>query len=100
MGKWTFERWLLILGLVGAITSNAVLAGMNYQKFINQQADLETLKRQNAEMSKTYVSRELYDLDKKYLSQSIDRLSDSLDRLYALEQKTGEPARIQRMFDR
>lgn len=100
MGKWTFERWLLVLGLVGSITANSVLAGMNYQKFIQTQTDLETLKRQNAEDAKTFVRQDLYDLDKKYLSESINRLADSLDRIYALEQQTGEPSRLQRSFDR
>lgn len=101
-GKWTFERWLLMLGLVGAITSNAVLAGMNWQKFINQAADIETLKRANAELSKSYVPREVYDVNQKNSAESMRQLRESIDDLsQAIRGNTGGGRQsYQRMFDK
>lgn len=98
--KWTLERWLLILSLIGTITANGVLAGMNWQKFINQQADIELLKRQNEEMSKVYVPREVYDINQRHLSEAIGDLTETLNQLYSLERRTGEPSHIQRQFDK
>lgn len=82
MGKGTFKDWLAVLAFIGAIIANAVTAGMNWQKFIQQQRDLEALQKfQQETLPATYVPRELYALDRQSLRESIERLASTLDRL-------------------
>lgn len=94
MGKWTLERWITIAVLVFTL-------GTNWQRVVNQQSDIDKLKEFNeTTLSQRYVTREVYDLNQQHLTEAINRLTESLDKLYALERQTGEPARIQRMFDK
>ncbi len=94
MGKWTLERWLTIGVFVFTI-------GANWGRVWSQQEEIDRLKAFNeSTLAATYVRRDVYDINQKNLTDAIDRLTVALDKIYALEQKTGEPAHIQRMFDK
>ncbi len=93
MGKWTLERWLTVGVFVFTL-------GANWGRVWTQQGDIDKLNKQYSELGATYVRKDVYDVNQQHLTEAINRLSESLEKLYALEQKTGEPARIQRMFDR
>lgn len=94
MGKWTLERWITIAVLVFTL-------GTNWQRILGQQADIDKLKQYNEEMlPKHYVSREVYDLNQQHLTEAINKLTESLEKLYTLERQTGEPSRVQRQFDK
>jgi hypothetical protein len=94
MGKWTFDRWMTILGF-------AVAVGVNVQMLTQIKDDVAKLKEFNeTTLSQRFVPREIYDLNQQHLTAAINDLRVTLEKLYALEQRTGEPARIQRMFDK
>lgn len=94
MGKWTLERTVMVACLL-------ITVGMNWQRVWSQSDDIAALKKFNQDtLKQEYVSKEIYDLNQQHLTEAIDRLTVSLEKLYALEQQTGEPARIQRDFAR
>jgi hypothetical protein len=97
MAKWTIERWIAVLAIV--LATGAYVQVLRDTK--ERVGKLETFTEER--LPKDYVPREIYNVERQKLSEAIDRLSKSLDKLYALEQETGEPAyvqRKQRMFDR
>jgi hypothetical protein len=96
MGKWTLERWVTIGLFVFTL-------GTNWQRIANSQSDLDKLKEFNEKtLPKVYVPREIYDVNQQHLTDAINRLTETLDKILETERETGEPARVQgrRMFDK
>lgn len=94
MGKWTLERWLTIGVFIFTL-------GANWGRVWSQQTEIDKLKAFNEEtLALTYVRRDVYDINQKNLTDAIQKLTESLDKIYSLELKTGEPAHVQRMFDK
>lgn len=96
MVKWSIERWLAILGVALAIGANAQIVR-------DTRDDVAKLKAFNEEtLPKDYVPREVYNIERMNLKDSIDNLNGTLNKMLDLEKKSGEPARIPsgRMFDR
>jgi hypothetical protein len=92
MGKWTLERWLTIAAV-------CITVGINWNALTTQQQVVQKLQQFNeTTLPEKYVSREIYDLNQQHLTEAINRLTESLEKLYALEQQTGEPTRIQRQY--
>ena len=94
MGKWTLERWLTIGVFVFTL-------GANWGRVWSQQSEIDKLKAFNeSTLAATYVRRDIYDINQQNLTDAIRKLTESLEKLYVLEQQTGEPARIQRQANR
>ncbi len=94
MGKWTLERWIAVAAIVLSV-------GAYVQVLKETRDSVQKLQQFNEDkLPKEYVPREVYNLDRMHLTDSIDRLNGTLNKLLELEEKTGEPVRIQRQFDR
>lgn len=101
MGKWTLERWMMIGAFVFTL-------GTNWGRVWSQQTEIEKLKTFNeTTLRQEYVAKGVYVAERQNLTDAIDRLTktldrqaESLDKLYTLEQRTGEPSRVQRIFDK
>jgi cell division protein FtsX len=97
-GKWTLERFLLVLTCLCTVLGFTFGLGVNWSRITSQEA------RQDA-FERTYLRADVYNSDQRRLSESIERLADELA---ALRQQQAAPAMRSpqsgqqpgRMFDR
>ena len=94
MGKWTLERLLQIGALIFWI-------GVSWAYI----ADFKVFKEDT--VPNTYVRKDVYDAQQRNLLEAVNEqsatnreLAQRIAELLALERQTGEPSRVQRMFDK
>lgn len=74
VGRWTLERVLLVLTFTCSCLAFVFGIGVQWARTTSIEASVSALKQD-------YVPREVYQADQLRLSQAIDRLTVSLDRL-------------------
>lgn len=75
-GRWTLERWLLIATLVCSASAFIFGIGVQWAKTTAIEASVNALQDD-------YVRRDVYTADQRRLSEAIDRLVVTMDKLVA-----------------
>jgi hypothetical protein len=92
---WSVERWLLVGTFLVSILAFTFGIGVNWARLTNQEARQTALEQA---LETKYLPRELYAVDQRRLTESIDRLSRALERME--DRQEPRPATPGRMFDR
>lgn len=88
--KWTYERWVLTLTLLGGLLGGTFGFGIQWAKTTEVRAMVEA----NANIA---VRRDVYDADQRQLAGSIDRLTAEMERLRnSLEEERERQRRLER----
>jgi hypothetical protein len=98
---WTVERKLLIATFVCSVVGVAFSAGFNWAKLVNVQDAVLKLQSVHDNLSEIYVPRELYETNQRHLTQAIEKLNTTLEKMQDSKDKDDDrlPIGIRR-FDR
>lgn len=96
MPKWPIERWIAIIAVVLSVGSYAQVLRDTREDVAKHEAFIEE------KLPLQYVPREVYDLDRMHLAESVDRLNGTLKELQQTIRgpQQRQPSNLERMFDR
>lgn len=84
MHGWTFDRWLLVISMVGSVLGITFGVGVNWNHITEQDARQKAFEEM---VTHTYVRQDVYSVNQQNLTDSLDRLNRTLERMQERERE-------------
>lgn len=92
--RWSVERWLLVLTFISSLAAMVFGLGVNWAHISEQDSRQKAFEEL---ANRTFVRADVYAAEQRSLSESLDRLTRTLERIQDSRDKTQPRGR---MFDR